>query len=78
VIAAPPEEKTVVTLEGSVAPLPDTPTDQAGLPAVIETKPTPEPDHESDQDKLMAQMTPQEAAAEITMLAGLSAEDTGV
>lgn len=78
VIAAPAEEKDVVTLEGSLTSSPaPPPVAQAGLPAVIDTNPPPEPEQESDPDTLLAQMTPQEAAAEITMLAGLSAEDTG-
>jgi len=77
VVATQADANALVTLEGSVSP-PQGQVDHAGLPVVIDSTPGADPlsDQASEPDDLFEQMTPQEAAAEITKLAGLTAEDT--
>lgn len=67
-----------LTLDGSVVPLEEETPRHAGLPAVIDTGDAEkgEMQQDSGSDNLLDRMTPEEAAAEISQLAGLSAQDT--
>jgi len=77
VVVTQPDADGPLTLGGPVMPDPEELEQQAGLPALIgqaETlSATSEPEGESDN--LLDRMTPEEAAAEISQLAGLNVED---
>lgn len=66
-----------LTLDGSVVTMKEETRAKAGLPALIDEggAHVPLDEGDADADNLLDRMTPEEAAAEISQLAGLSAED---
>jgi len=78
VLVAQPEEDGTVTLDGSAVALTEEPRlEGASVPALIGRADigTMDPEQADDTGNLLDQMTPEQAAAEITQLAGLSADE---
>jgi flagellar motor switch protein FliM len=78
VVVDEPDGDGPLTLDGSVVHPEEALPQQAGLPAVIDAggSGNAATQQDSDSANLLDHMTPEEAAAEISQLAGLSAQDT--